>query len=329
MHRIARLPLLLLRLLLVVALLPFLLDVPTAPSASAGDLLANGAAPGARRIDVDGTESVVAEAGRAGDPALLLVHGFGGSTFGWRTAMAPLAARGWHVIAIDLPGFGLSAKDWGRDYGHEAQARFALAVLDRLGVERAVLVGHSMGGNVVAWMAALAPERVAGLVLVDAAILSPAAGAPVADEGPAAALLAAPPLRRLGRIAIRSLFTADTFGTLLRSAFAVQGAATPQTVAGYAASARLERWDLALLGIVRDGGGNLLPRPIEEIVGTTPTLILWGAADSWVPLGRGEALRAVLPAARWVVLPGVGHVPFEEAPDAFEGALGDWLAPLR
>ncbi|MGI9096816.1 MAG: alpha/beta fold hydrolase, partial [Candidatus Limnocylindrus sp.] len=239
------------KFLLVVALLPFLIDVPPGENAIANDLLATGAAPNARVIAVNGRSTVIAEAGSAADPELVLVHGFGGSTFGWRAVMAPIAARGWHVVALDLPGFGLSAKSWSADYGHEAQARFVLAAMDELGVERAVIVGHSMGGNVAAWIAALAPARVAGLALIDAAVVKPAAARQASGTSPAAALLSLPPLRRLGRIAVRGAFNEATFGTLLRSAFAVQSAASSSTIAGYAASARLPDWDLALLGIIR------------------------------------------------------------------------------
>ena len=310
--------------LLIVALVPFLVDVPRGEDAAAGELLATGAAPNARLVTVGGRSTVVAEAGRSTDPALLLIHGFGGSTFGWRAVMAPLAEHGWHVIALDLPGFGLSEKSWSFTYDHEAQARYVLAAMDQLGVERAVIVGHSMGGNVAAWIAALAPDRVAGLALVDAAIVGP-----TASNTPAATLLSLSPLRRIGRIAVRSAFSEATFGTLLRSAFAVQSAASPATIAGYAASARLPDWDLALLGIIRDAGKNALPRPLSEIVanGGTPirTFILWGASDSWVPPSAGEALHAQLPDATYVVLPHVGHVAFEEDPTAFVAALEEWL----
>ena len=315
------------QILLIAALVPFLVDVPPGEGAVAEDLLATGAAPNARMIAVGGRRTVVAEAGRASDPALVLIHGFGGSTFGWRSVMAPLAARGWHVVALDLPGFGLSEKSWSFDYDHESQARYVLATMDQLGLARAVFVGHSMGGNVAAWIAALAPDRVAGLALIDAAIVSQAPG-----STPAATLLTLAPLRRLGRIAVRSAFSEATFGTLLRSAFAVQSAASPTTIAGYAASARLPDWDLALLGIIRDASKNALPRSLSEIVANDGapirTFILWGASDSWVPPSAGEALHAQLPEAAYVVLPGVGHVAFEEDPGSFIAALGEWLDQL-
>lgn len=315
--------------LLVLALIPFLLDVPAGADASAESLLATGAAPNATVVTVEGRRTVVATAGRSSDPALVLIHGFGGSTFGWRHVMEPLAASGWYVVALDLPGFGLAEKGWGGAYDHASHARFVLAVMDQMQINQAVLAGHSMGGNVVSWVAALAPERIRALALIDAAIVSPT----VTPSSPASTALSLPPLRRATRILIRSAFTEATFGELLSSAFAVKSAATPETIRGYAAASQLEDWDLALLGILRDADANALPAPIEEIVAHSgaaiPTLILWGSEDSWVPISASESLRDALPTATYVVLPGLGHVPFEEAPAAFTTALQEWLAALK
>jgi pimeloyl-ACP methyl ester carboxylesterase len=331
MKRLRKIGIALLVVLAGLTTLPYLVDVPKGADVDPATLLAYAAAPGARIITADGVQSVIAEAGDPQDPALLLIHGFGGSTFGYRDVMEPLAARGWHVIAIDLPGFGLSEKSWGRDYSHKAQATFALAVLDQLKVDRAVLLGHSMGGNVISWMLALAPERIAGLSYIDAAVVQPKSGVSSSPSA-AALLLDVPPIRRLTRIVIRNAFSPATFGELLSSAFAVKSAVTPTLVAGYAASSLLRDWDLALLGIIRDGAENALPETIATLsaaASTPPTLILWGRDDSWVPLTSGEVLRADLPEAEWVVLPGIGHVPFEEDAPAFIAAVGGWLDTLR
>lgn len=319
----------LLQVLLVVALLPFLVDIPVSAEARPEELLATAAAPNATVVTVEGRRTVVATAGRSSDPALILVHGFGGSTFGWRHVMEPLAASGWYVVALDLPGFGLAEKDWDQSYAHESQARYVLSVMDQMKIQDAVLMGHSMGGNVVSWVAALAPERVRGLALIDAAIVSPT----VTRNTAAGTALSLSPLRRAARILIRSAFTEATFGELLSSAFAVKSAATPETIRGYAAASRLPEWDTALLGIIRDASANALPSSIGKIVdrpdAPIPTLILWGADDSWVPLSAGESLRDALPAATYVVLPGLGHVPFEENPEAFTQAMQEWLAALK
>jgi pimeloyl-ACP methyl ester carboxylesterase len=319
----------LLQVLLVVALLPFLIDLPAGAEARPEEVLATGAAPNATVVTVEGRRTVVATAGRSSDPVLILVHGFGGSTFGWRHVMEPLAASGWNVVALDLPGFGLAEKGWGQSYEHESQAGFVLSVMDQMNIQDAVIAGHSMGGNVVSWVAALAPERVRGLALIDAAIVSPV----LTRNTAAATALSLPPLRRATRILIRSAFTEATFGELLSSAFAVKSAATPETIRGYAAASRLPEWDAALLGIIRDASANALPFSIGEIVerpdAPIPTLILWGADDSWVPLSAGESLRDALPAATYLVLPGLGHVPFEEDPEAFTQAMQEWLAALK
>ena len=319
----------LLQALLILALIPFLLDVPAGANATAESLLATGAAPNGRVVTVEGRRTVIVEAGSGADPALLLIHGFGGSTFGWRHVMEPLAASGWHVVALDLPGFGLAEKGWGQAYDHRSQAAFVLSVMDQLNISDAVIAGHSMGGNVVSWVAALAPERIRALALIDAAIVPPTA----TPSSAASTVLSLPPLRRATRILIRSAFTEATFGELLGSAFAVKSAATPETIRGYAAASQLDEWDLALLGIIRDAGANALPESIAVIVeraGTPiPTLILWGSEDSWVPITAGEVLHKALPAATYVVLPGLGHVPFEEAPAAFTTALQEWLAALK
>ena len=319
----------LLQVLLVVALLPFLVDIPVSAEARPEELLATAAAPNATVVTVEGRRTVVATAGRSSDPALILVHGFGGSTFGWRHVMEPLAASGWYVVALDLPGFGLAEKGWDQSYAHESQAGYVLSVMDQLNIQDAVVAGHSMGGNVVSWVAALAPERVRGLALIDAAIVSPA----LTRNTAAGTALSLPPLRRAARILIRSAFTEATFGELLGSAFAVKSAATPETIRGYAAASQLPEWDAALLGVLRDGSKNALTRPIAEIMSRAgapiPTLILWGADDSWVPLSAGESLRDALPAATYVVLPGLGHVPFEEDPEAFTQTMQEWLAALK
>ncbi|MFM8997485.1 MAG: alpha/beta fold hydrolase [Candidatus Limnocylindrus sp.] len=317
----------LLQVLLVVALLPFLVDIPVGAEAQPDELLATGAAPNAKVVTVEERRTVVATAGRSSDPALILVHGFGGSTFGWRHVMEPLAASGWYVVALDLPGFGLAEKGWGGSYDHASHAKFVLSVMDQMQINQAVLAGHSMGGNVVSWVAELAPERVRGLLLVDAAI------AATFGDTPASAALQVTPIRRAARILIRSAFSEATFGTLLSSAFAVKSAATPETIRGYAAASRLPEWDAALLGILRDGRKNALPRPIDEIVARSgapiPTMILWGSDDTWVPLDAGQAISDAIPAATFVVLPGLGHVPFEEDPAAFTHAVQAWLSALN
>jgi pimeloyl-ACP methyl ester carboxylesterase len=106
----------------------------------------------------------VQESGPTDGPAVVLVHGFGGSTFNWRYTLPALAEAGYRAVALDLMGFGLSDKSFDQDDSHAAQADFVADVMTALDIQRATLVGHSMGGNVIAHFALKYPERVEGLV---------------------------------------------------------------------------------------------------------------------------------------------------------------------
>lgn len=309
--------------LLVVALVAaHVVPLPPSPDLAVETL----ASPGTRFVEVPadrpgavvgqaGTiRTAVVEMGPATGPALVLVHGFGGSTFSWRSVVAPLAALGYRVVALDLANFGLSEKRWDVDTTHAAQARHVLAVMDALGIRVAVLAGHSMGGNVIVHAALTAPERVAGLVLVDAAVVPPGSGAGIGQRA-AGALLEIGPVRQLARQAIRRLVDDDRVLGILRSAYADPAIVTSAVADGYLAQIRTPDWDLALLAVLRDAGGNAAPAPLAKI--SVPTLILWGALDPWIPLERGTLLKAAIPGARLAVIDDSGHLPMEETPESF------------
>src|SRR5205085_8913382 len=101
------------------------------------------------------------EAG-TGDP-LVLVHGFAGSTFDWEESMMPALAASHRVIAFDLLGMGFSDRPEGFAYGHDAWSRQVVDILDALGLPRATIVAHSLGGAVVSIVAGEHAERVAKL----------------------------------------------------------------------------------------------------------------------------------------------------------------------
>ena len=111
----------------------------------------------------------------ASGPAVALLHGFGGSTFSYRWTVPALAKR-YHTIAIDLKGFGYSDRGPRGDYSHPEQARLIAGLLDQLGVTKAVLVGHSMGGSVALRLAARSPDRVEGLALINSEAATPSCG---------------------------------------------------------------------------------------------------------------------------------------------------------
>ena len=105
-------------------------------------------------------------------PTLVLLHGLAASVFSWREVMEPLSAVG-TVIAFDRPAFGLTGRpmpgDWADEnpYSPEIQPNLTVSLMDKLGMEKAVLVGHSAGGTIAVHTALRHPDRVEALVLVD------------------------------------------------------------------------------------------------------------------------------------------------------------------
>ena len=306
-------------LLILIVILALLLGLPYLIPLPAGQPAVALADATGRFVAVEGLQTYVMETGPPEGPAVVLVHGLGGSTFSWRETIDPLADDGYHVIAFDLPGFGLTDKPLTYDYGHPHQADFTAHLLDALNVSTATLVGHSMGGNIIAHLALRHPERVERLVFVDGAVVG--SGGP----GNVGALAAFPPIARWIEVGAAYLLTPERFTDLLRSAYADPDFVTPEIAAGYARVLQTPDFPAGLVGLVRDAGHNQLPdEAIRQI--DAPSLLAWGEADTWVPLVNGQRLLALLPDAVLRIYPGAGHLPMEETPTAFNADLLAFLA---
>lgn len=248
--------------------------------------------------------------------AVLLLHGFGGATVTWRETIPALAEAGCDVYALDMLGFGLSDKVFDADYSHAAQARRVLEWMDATGLERAALVGHSMGGDVAARIALSAPERVSHLVLVSAAV----EGQGHHQYQVPGFVLDVPFLRRWARVGLRQavpMYLDD----ILRDSVEDDSAVTPELIADYRRVLRTPDWDLALLGMLRAADED--PAPVAEL--NAPTLIVWGTADNIVPPEQGVWLEQTIPGAERETLDGAGHLLMHEQPEAFQAALLNFL----
>lgn len=218
-------------------------------------------------------------------PALVLLHGLSGSSRWWRYNAGPLAER-FQVHVIDLIGFGASR---GQRFVLREAAALVGAWMQQIGLARASLVGHSMGGHIAAELAAREPGCVERLVLVDA---------PVLPFGYGYGRHALGMLRELRQL--RANFLPVLVADGLRA-----GPATLWRAAG-----ELLRADL---------------RPqIERIA--APTLLVWGARDALVPLALGQALCEALPQAGLLVLAGAGHNAMWDCPAAFNREVLAFLA---
>jgi pimeloyl-ACP methyl ester carboxylesterase len=238
-------------------------------------------------------------------PAVVFIHGFASSMYTWKDVL-PKVLPGHEVVAVDLPGFGGSEAPGDLSFGEYVP--LVVSLLDQLGVERATLVGNSMGGGVAILVAAENPARVSGLVLVDAAVYR--MGDPgkrpwpirMAGSPAAGALLDRLPLRRLlVREGLRQVFHDDSLVTAER----VEEYAQPVLREGVPAAIR------SLLS-----SRSLTPDLVEAQLGkvSAPSLVIWGREDAWLPAADADKLAGDL-RARKVVIDGCGHMPQEERPE--------------
>jgi pimeloyl-ACP methyl ester carboxylesterase len=241
---------------------------------------------------------------RAGSgPAVVLIHGFASSLYTWKDVIRLLAPER-DVLALDLPGFGQS--DQPPDLAFEDLPRAVLGLMDQLGVERAALVGNSMGGGTAALVAARRPERVTALVLVDSAGFHrdesehPGVVRLVRSSlGPLAAHL---PFRRLFvEGALRQVFVDDT-------------QVTDERVAEYLAPLLRSGAFPSIRSLLASFAAHpdALREALPEI--EAPTLVIWGRQDAWIPLDHADRFVETIPGARKVVLDGCGHMPQAERP---------------
>lgn len=297
---------------------PFLVPVPPLEDTVPVEQLAD---PDSRFVQVNGLDVHYKQVGD-GEPALFLLHGFAASTFSWREAMAPLANEG-TVVAFDRPAFGLTQRpmpgEWEGEspYSPEAQVDLTVGLMDALGVEKAILVGHSAGGAIALLTALTYPERVEGLIMVDAAIYT-GGGTPRLVRP----LLNTPQVRRLGPLLVRRIQEGGI--DFARSAWHDPTQITPQVWEGYLKPLQAENWDRALWELTRASHPFLLLERLGEVA--VPVLVVTGDDDRIVPAEQSVRLAQELPDANLLVIPECGHIPHEECPGPFLQAAEAFLA---
>lgn len=319
--RILRVIAVLLLIVLVVLLVgPFLIPIPPLQGTFSPRELADA---DSQFIEVNGIDVHYKQAGQ-GEPAILLLHGFGASTYSWREVIQPLGEIG-RVIAFDRPAFGLTERplpgEWNGDnpYSPAAQVDLVFALMDSLGIESAILVGNSAGGT-VAMNAALAhPERVRALVLVDAAVYS-GGGTP----GFLRPLFQTPQMDRLGILLARSISTRGM--EILSTAWHDQSRITPEIIANYRKPLQVNNWDVGLWQLTRSSQESDLPNRLGEL--NLPVLVVTGDDDRIVPTENSLRLAQEIPGASLAVFENCGHLPQEECPGAFLAAVIPFIEPV-
>lgn len=308
--------------LAVILIAPLLIPIPPIPNPATPQELAD---PDSRFRDI-GDLTVHYKQMGAGEPALVLLHGFLASTQSWRRVMAPLAVDR-AVIAFDRPAFGLTERPLPGEfsparnpYATAAQIDLLIGLLDSLGIGKAVLVGHSAGGPLAALAALQHPERVEALILIAPAIYT-GGGTP----GWLKPLLRTPQARRLGPYLVRRFLTGN-LDRLVSLAWHDPTRFTAADAEAYTRYTRIPNWDRALWEFTLAGGSVFPTERLAEL--TLPVLVITGDDDRLVPTEESIRLAGELPRATLVVIPACGHVPQEECPEATLAAIRAFLAGL-
>lgn len=301
---------------------PFLIPVPplrdTVPPRQLAD-------PDSQFAEVNGIQVHLKVVGQ-GNPTLLLLHGLAANLLSWQRVLEPLSHAG-TVIAFDRAGFGLTSRpmsgEWSgaNPYSTQSQVNTAIGLMDRWGVDQAVLIGHSAGGTIAALAALHYPERVRALVLVDPAVYRVARGLPSWLR----LLLRTPQMRHLGPLVVRHLPSRRE--RLIALAWHDPTRATPEVLAGYARPLHAQNWDRALWEFTLAVQSFDLPAHLAEI--TAPVLVITGDKDRVIPTAQSVRLASELPDARLVIVPECGHIPQEEQPQAFVQATLCFLSGLK
>lgn len=299
-------------LLLGVLVVPLLVPFPPLTDTVPPEMLAD---EDSLFIDINGLNVHYKMMGSS-QPTFILLHGFGASLFSWHAVMPELAQYG-TVIAYDRPAFGLTERplewvDGENPYSPAAQIEIVIGLMDALGIEQAILIGNSAGGKVAFETALLHPQRVQAVVAVDAAVYAGGGAPPFVRP-----ILNTPQMNHLGPLIARQIQkNGDDF---IRSAWHDPSKITQETWDGYHLPLRAENWDKALWAMTASSAASDLAERLDEL--TLSVLVITGDDDRIVPTEQSLRLADELPNATLNVIAASGHLPHEEKPAEFMGAL--------
>lgn len=258
-----------------------------------------------------GLQVRVVEAGSDDAPPIILIPGWACSAWVFHETLAPLAAAGFHAIAVDLKGHGLSDKPHDpAEYRLHSMRDHVLGIMDALGLPRASLVGHSMGGAIACQVAALSPDRITALAMV----------APVGFTGVRGMMLfkaltpqfAIPLLSRLATRTLVRVMLNVVYGSLRRP--------TSRDVSEFWAPAQFADFTRAMRHMLHEFTWDT-PFPKLEV----PWMTIVGSRDVLSPVGDAGRYKGTDGKAPVIVIEGAGHVIFDEAPEVVNPALIDFF----
>ncbi|KGL58925.1 alpha/beta fold hydrolase [Polaribacter sp. Hel1_85] len=255
-------------------------------------------------IEIDGMQVHYRDEGK-GFP-VVLIHGTASSLHTWNDWTKELT-KDFRVIRMDLPAFGITGPNKDADYSIESYTRFMRQFLLKMKLDKFYLIGNSLGGNIAWNYTAEYPEEIKKLILVDAS------GLPTNRPQPAIFKMAKTPI-------LNSLFLYVTPKFIIKKnvkeVYADDTKISDKLVTRFHKMAlrvgnRKAFIDRAKMDFKLGAKANL--EKLKSV--KTPTLLIWGAKDNWIPLDNGKRMNAVLPNSKLVILENSGHVPMEENPE--------------
>ncbi|MBS1788884.1 MAG: alpha/beta fold hydrolase [Acidobacteria bacterium] len=268
---------------------------------------AQSAAPAQKQVELYGQKIFYVEAGSG--PTVILLHGLGGDSTNWAMTVPALASK-YHVFVPDQIGFGQSDKPM-INYRVATLVEFLDAFYKKLGIEKASLVGNSLGGWTAAAFTIAHPDKVDKLVLVDAA-------------GYSNKRWNGPELNRDLALTLNPSTVAGLKQSM--SMIFYNKAMITDQFAETAFAAKLKRGDGYTINAFIDSvlrGEDYLDGKTSAI--KAPTLVVWGREDALTPLGIGEAFAQDIPGAQKIVIEKCGHVPQLEKAAEFNAAVLKFL----
>ena len=249
---------------------------------------------------------------------IILLHGSNADLHTWQPWTEDLR-EDFRVIRFDQVGHGLTGGDPNEDYSVANYVSDIDEVADALGLQRFVLGGNSMGGGHTLAYALEHPDRLIGMVLVDAG------GAPVRREGGGNLAFTLAAMPGVGNV-MSQLLPRSLVERSLSQSVSNQAVVTPEAIDRYWEMARYPGNRAATRARFSRGLSSYSEDQIASL--DMPALIMWGVEDALIPLEAGEWLDARLPQSTLVTYEGIGHLPQEEAPERSLSDLRSWLVSL-
>lgn len=242
---------------------------------------------------------------------LILVHGFAGSIYTWRH-LIPLLSDRYTVYALDLLGFGLSDKPADGNYDMDDQGDLLIGFMETLNLQSAHLIGHSMGGVIIAFVAIAAPSKAESLVMIEPGFYN--------KPGPAFLNHLFFPLDRL---MARQFYSRNMRKTFLTASFYNKSLVTDEVIDAYLLPSRTPQALEAMTQMMSKVGLKQYPGIAEQV--TRPTIIVWGKRGSGDPLAIAKRLNGEIGESRLVPVEECGHYVQEERPQELAQIIRDFL----